>query len=406
MARHCQHCDPYQNAASHIIQRIENILHPFFFCFSAIEHALKGVGVYQFLSKTLSYALFHILFFFGLAREKEMCSDDPRIYNRTLFLKEAAEKRGCRMYVITLLGANTNFFTIYIGRKRLICEGMPTYEIGFEPRINFDDKMTFKRLLERQGLPVASGCSFRSVSKGMRCVKGNLGFPVVVKPSSSSASMHVTSNITTEKELREAIRIAKIVSPSYIVERHIPGYVHRATLIDFSLAACVRREAAHVVGDGIHSISELIGIKNSDPRRADREGWNHTLYRVAVNDITRHMLRTQGYTLDSILGREQKAYLHAKVVLASGGDLFDVSDEVHPDTRQLFERIAHMCHAPVMGLDFICEDISKPYTEQPCALLEANIIPFLDMHAFPTEGASRNLSGALMDYVIRAHSAS
>ena len=50
------------------------------------------------------------------------------------------------------------------------------------------------------------------------------------------------------------------------------------------------------------------------------------------------------------------------------------------------------------GFDFICEDISKPYFEQECAIIEANSCPSIDMHHYPVSGKVRNVAGRLLDY--------
>ena len=67
---------------------------------------------------------------------------------------------------------------------------------------------------------------------------------------------------------------------------------------------------------------------------------------------------------------------------------------------RFFENISRLCGAPLVGLDFICQDISAPYHRQECAVLEANSLPYIDMHHYPVTGQPRNVAEMVMDYVL------
>jgi cyanophycin synthetase len=57
-----------------------------------------------------------------------------------------------------------------------------------------------------------------------------------------------------------------------------------------------------------------------------------------------------------------------------------------------------LCQAPLIGIDFISPDISRPYREQKCAILEVNSLPYIDMHHYPVSGKERNVAGQVLDY--------
>ena len=103
--------------------------------------------------------------------------------------------------------------------------------------------------------------------------------------------------------------------------------------------------------------------------------------------------------MESVLPPGTKAYLHSKIILKCGADIHDKTDEVHPDNIALFQNFPPLRY-PLVGLDFICQDISRPYHQQECAVLEANSLPYIDMHHYPATGQPRNVASLIMDYVL------
>ena len=93
-----------------------------------------------------------------------------------------------------------------------------------------DHKYNCKKLLQENNLPTAHGQLFTNTAKALKF--GNkIGFPLVVKPYNGSLSHHVTCQIISEKELLNAIKIAKQYTPAFIVEKHINGGLFRASVV-------------------------------------------------------------------------------------------------------------------------------------------------------------------------------
>ncbi len=220
---------------------------------------------------------------------------------------------------------------------------------------------------------------------------------MVVKPNAGSLSKHVTCNIQNEVGLREAVRIARIVSREFVVEEFIEGDVYRITVVNGAVVAACLREAPNVIGDGVSTVQRLIDIKNRDPRRGMIHQKNFTLHLIVVTARTHELLSTQGEGLESVPLKGKKVYLHDKVVLACGADIHDVTDMLHPDNKALFENAAKLCRASLVGIDFIAKDISKSFCEQKCAIIEANSLPYIDMHHYPVTGKERNVAGEILD---------
>ncbi len=288
--------------------------------------------------------------------------------------------------------------------SELVFEGLPTVPIAAATPIDVAHKGTLKQLLGEAGLPHPKGRVCQTAGAALQCVHDDIGFPVVVKPVAGSLSQHTTCNITSPEALAQAVRVAQIMSRQFIVEQFIKGDDYRVTMVDGRVVAACRREPPNVVGDGISSIQALIEQKNQDPRRGELGQRNRTLHQLTVNRTTRALLESQQLTLASVPAKNQTVYLHRKVILAAGADIHDVTDEICPANRALFERVATLCQAPLIGIDVIARSLATPPAEQPLAILEVNSLPYIDMHHYPVTGRARNVAGAVLDAVLSKES--
>lgn len=219
--------------------------------------------------------------------------------------------------------------------------------------------------------------------------------PVIIKPHSGSGSRHTTLHITDEKEFLRAFAVATQVSPTAVIEEELKGSVYRATVVDGKLAATLRRDPPSVVGDGVSSIVELVHQANNHPARS-----GPYFSKIRLDDSAMNELKWHGYTLEDVLPKGKRVTFHQKVNWSLGGTTADVSDEVHPDNVALFEHVAQVLKAPIVGIDFIISDISRSWKEQEkCGIIECNSMPFFDNHHLPFEGKPRNVAGAIWDMI-------
>ena len=92
---------------------------------------------------------------------------------------------------------------------------------------------------------------------------------VVVKPQDGNQGKGVTVNVLTREHLEVAYAAAAEISDEVLIERYIPGHDFRLLVIGDKMVAAARREPPQVIGDGIHTVKELVDIVNSDPRRGE-----------------------------------------------------------------------------------------------------------------------------------------
>jgi len=318
----------------------------------------------------------------------------------TCFIEEA-RKRGIKFKALHGLFGYTNQFRAEFNKKIFRFESLPI--ANFAGKLNMqlvDDKERAKNHLKKGGFTIAEGRSFWfwEKRKAVEFGTNKIGYPLVVKPRSGSVSRHVTTNIQNSSQLKKAIKKAIIYSPVFIVEKFISGvFVHRATVIDFDFVACVKQMPGNIVGNGALTIQELINRKNMDPRRGKPDQKEFTLYKIVINETTRNLLKDKEYNLSTIPQGGEVVYLQRDSFLKLGGDLVEVTPQVHSDNLQLFRDIAKFFDIRVVGIDFMVQDISKSYKNQRYAVLELNSTPCIELHHFPSSGTPQNVAKAVVD---------
>ena len=96
----------------------------------------------------------------------------------------------------------------------------------------------------------------------------SIGYPVIVKPAHASLAIGVRTNLNDRTSLAEGLEYVhgELGYTDIIVERHATGFDTRAYVIEDQLIAAFKRVAAHIEGDGEHTIRQLIDLKNQKRR--------------------------------------------------------------------------------------------------------------------------------------------
>lgn len=256
------------------------------------------------------------------------------------------------------------------------------------------DKEDTKYLLEQAEVDVPRGEIIRRESSLESACK-YVGFPLVVKPVSGNHGRGITVNINNYDDALVAFREAQKVSQGVIIERYIKGDDYRILVINHKLVAAAKRTPAHVVGNGKSTIQQLIDEVNSDPRR----GYGHekVLTAISINELTLGLIKSAGYTLESVLPEGEFLKLKDTANLSTGGTAEDVTDIVHPDNVFMAERISKIIGLDICGIDVCTTDIRKPLRDTNGAVLEVNAGPGFRMHLAPATGLPRNVAAPVID---------
>ncbi|MBU0746090.1 MAG: cyanophycin synthetase [Gammaproteobacteria bacterium] len=255
------------------------------------------------------------------------------------------------------------------------------------------DKDLTKRLLHAAGVPVPLGQPVETVEEAWD-VAQKVGLPVVVKPQDGNQGKGVTVNITDRAQLEEAYKNAA-EHGTVMVERFLPGHDFRLLVVGDQLVAAARREPPQVLGDGQHTVRELVELVNLDPRRG--EGHATSLTKIRLDDIALARLAMQDLTADSVPPKGQRIILRNNANLSTGGTATDVTDDVHPEVAARAIAAAQMVGLHICGVDMVAETVLRPLEEQGGGFVEVNAAPGLRMHLAPSYGKPRNVGQAMVD---------
>jgi cyanophycin synthetase len=252
-----------------------------------------------------------------------------------------------------------------------------------------------KAILGFHGIPVPGGdVTSRGVEEGLRIAR-KLGWPVVVKPLDASQGRGIVTNINNEEEFRIAFEDAQRYRSSIVVERYLPGRDFRLLVINNKFVAAAERVPAHVIGDGQHTVRELVDIANRDPRRGI--GHEKVLTTIKIDGVTERLLQLRGMTPESVPEAGQLIQLKTTANLSTGGTSIDVTDRVHPANIEMAERISCLVDLNIAGIDVVAPDLETPVKENGGGIVEVNAAPGFRMHTAPTEGKPRPVGEAVVD---------
>lgn len=265
--------------------------------------------------------------------------------------------------------------------------------------INVDlagNKQLTKEILAREGMPVPIGEIAYTQRAAIAAAK-MIGYPVVIKPFDSNQGKGVFTNISNEQELLKAFNTASVFSRALIVEKHISGADYRLLIVGGRMVAASERMPPDIVGDGIHTIRQLVDIENENPLR----GFDHErpLTKIKLDSMSLQVLKKEGYDESTVLSKGMRVLLRYNGNISTGGTARDCTEEVHEENAQLAIRAAEALGLDVAGIDITCDDISVPLTDDNGAIIEVNAAPGLRMHLHPTQGKPRNVAGDILEYM-------
>ena len=256
------------------------------------------------------------------------------------------------------------------------------------------DKEETNEILRDLGLPVPKQMLVRNERDAVRAAE-RIGYPVVLKPLSGNHGRGVAINLRTPEEVEVGFQKAAEHGSTIVVESYIEGFDHRLLVIDGKLVAAAKRVPGHVVGDGKHSIEELVDIVNEDPRRG--VGHEKVLTRLEFDHQAERLLAKLGYDRSTVPEKDEVVYLRSTANLSTGGTAIDVTDIIHPDNREMAIRAIMAIGLDIGGVDFLTRDISESYRDAGGGICEVNAGPGFRMHVAPSEGTPRDVAGPVID---------
>ncbi|ACF15032.1 GNAT-family acetyltransferase TIGR03103 [Chloroherpeton thalassium ATCC 35110] len=283
----------------------------------------------------------------------------------TIIVKEA-RKRGIAVKVIDDVN---NYFSLTYGGRSIVCRESLTELTTAIAMSRCADKAVTHSLAKSIGAKVPAQRVVNGTGEDLLFLEHYN--QLAVKPADNEQGKGISLMVGTESELEQAIRLAKKYSDKVILEEFVTGTDLRIIIIDFKMVAAAIRRPPEIIGDGSHTILELI---QKQSRR--REAATHGESKIPVDRETEKCVGSQGYDLENILPAEKKLLVRRTANLHTGGTIHDVTEKLHPKLAEAAIDIAKAIDIPVVGIDFMIQSPEEP----DYYFIEANERPGLANH--------------------------
>lgn len=262
------------------------------------------------------------------------------------------------------------------------------------------DKGLTKKILQEHGISVPLGETF-SLRDYDYILKAFSIFdtPVVLKPINGSHGYDVYLNLKTTEDVGDAIEKMiknRGINTQVLIEEYYPADEYRVFVTKNRDFAVLNRDPAHVFGNGISTIEQLINKENylrMHPR-------TNALCEILVDEELHKFLREKGLSMDDIPAKGTKVYLRPNSNVAMGGVCVDYTDKVHPSVIDIgMEVLEAFPGLPYVGIDYMTNSITEKQNPDSYRIIEINTIPGIHMHFRPAIGKSQNIAKYMVDLI-------
>lgn len=281
----------------------------------------------------------------------------------------------------------------YEGEEKLICRSRIPETSGAFSYIADNKEATYD-VMEYYNLSYPKSLVTKNTEDIQKAID-MIGYPLVVKPQDGSAGNGVTVNLKTKEQIEHAFDIAKKYSDRVIIQKYIPGDDYRIIVVGYKVLGVTKRVPAHIFGDGENTIKHLIDRENTSPLRT--ENYQSPLTKIEIDDDLIEVLEENNMTLDFIPKENQHVEVRSISNLSKGGEAESLISMVPEENIKLFEKMAYVLKAFVVGIDIRAQDVTKILSPEDYAVIEVNASPGIRMHHYPSKGEAFNVAKAFLE---------
>lgn len=296
-------------------------------------------------------------------------------------------------------------FVIFFGGKRYYVRP-GCLPFNYDSSVNVArNKYCVNKLLMQSGIPVPKATAFvKHVFEKSGLDLQDLKFPVVAKPTVDTAlGSGVFCNIKDEETLKKYLK--KKFKEHYImsIEEFQAGLRSYRVLVFYGkVIGVIERIPAHVFGDGIHTLQEIITSEN-EKRAAMKQENNVTLGPIELAEEQLAKLAEMGISLSDIPKKDERIDIAFKCNSSVGGIMRTANHEICKENKRLAKRAAEVLNLALVGFDVLCEDIGKPIGPTRGFFIEANYNPDVSIHENPVLGKSTPVTKYVLRRFFRNH---
>ena len=265
-------------------------------------------------------------------------------------LVEEAYRRGIDVQIDD---ASSGLFTLSHGGRRIRCKESLTDLTSSISMSLCQDKSLTHKTLSLAGLNVPTQQLAGNADDNLAFLEEH--GRIVVKPLDGEQGNGVAVDLDTFEQVQVAVEAARSFDHRVLLESFHPGLDLRIVVIGFEMVAAAIRRPAQVIGDGHHSILQLIEAQ-SRRRQAATDGES----RIPQDAETLRAVQAAGYEYDSVLPAGELLAVRKTANLHTGGCLEDVTAILHPVLKDAAIRAARALDIPVVGLDMMVSAADQP----------------------------------------------
>ncbi|CDZ78848.1 Cyanophycin synthetase [Legionella massiliensis] len=264
------------------------------------------------------------------------------------------------------------------------------------------NKYSTNQILATADIPVPKGVLFHSSdlqSEPLENIITDLRFPLVIKPVDGSLGLGVLCNIKTINELSLYLEQYSASYPRMIIEEYYGGLQsYRVLVFNRRVIGVVLCLSARVLGDGKHTIQELIALTN-----IKRKETNDKLGPIVFDDECQIRLKELGIDKRYIPALGEVIVLGYTSNPLRGGSYEALGVKICKENRKLMIKVAKTLNLGLAGIDLECTDINTPISQSQGVILDVNHRPSMSIHELPITGKPQAVTKKIMRSFIFRH---
>ena len=172
-----------------------------------------------------------------------------------------------------ILDENDQFLCLQHGEHiEYVKNGNMTSHDSYISPLIMENKVVTKKVLAKAGFNVPQSVEFTSLEQAVASYPLFEGRAVVIKPKSTNYGLGISifqQGVHNRDDFAKAVEIAFREDKEIMVEDYLVGTEYRFFVLGEETLAVLLRVPANVVGDGVHTVAELVATKNAHPLRGD-----------------------------------------------------------------------------------------------------------------------------------------
>ncbi len=313
----------------------------------------------------------------------------------TQLLLKAAIKRGI---AFEFLDRDDNFIVLQKGdHHEYVKQATKTSLDSYSTVLIMENKIVTKKILQQHGIRVPKGEAYRDLREALADYESYRETPIVIKPKSTNFGLGITifSGGFSKEDYQKAFEMAFEHDQTVLLEEFMTGKEYRFLVMGDEVVGILHRVPANVVGDGIHTIEQLVNEKNKDPLRG--QGYKTPLERIRLGEVEEMFLKNQSKRRTDIPGKNEVVYLRENSNISTGGDSIDFTDDIPESYKKIAIQSAMAAGATICGVDMMIDNIEQEATETNYSIIEINFNPAIHIHCYPYRGKNRKADEKILD---------